>query len=1144
MASESRDYALIDKLAEEFAARIRNGEEPNVEEYCGRFPDAASDLRAMLPALVEVEQVGVAAQAATELPKLRQIGEYTILREIGRGGMGVVYEAEQVTLGRRVALKVLAGGKSGSGLERFRREARAAARLHHTNIVPVFGVGEHEGLPYYVMQFIQGLGLDAVLEEVKRLQPASSEAPRTNVAAAEIARSFVTGNFESAAGPFAPTQTHESVGQVSNLSAQNGQVGNLSHNKPASSSSISLPGQSTSGRKPTYWESVAQIGLQVADAIDYAHKQGILHRDIKPSNLLLDLHGVVWITDFGLAKATDQEDLTNTGDILGTLRYMPPEALEGRYDSRGDVYSLGLSLYELLALRPAYSESSRQQLIKAVATAQPTRLALINPNIPRDVQTIVHKAIEKDPKHRYQAAGELAADLRRFLSNQPILARRTSAFERFSRWCKRNPVVAGLSGAIAFLLIAAVTTLSILTVKANRHAAETVREKERADANLYIARMNLIQSDWDNGNIGRVLESLRYYGESEREHFRGFEWHYWNRRVHGEQLSWQAHRSIAWDLEYSPNGKWLASTGYGEIKLWDASKGAEIRAWKFDRGDSPRIAFSPDGRRLAAIDSDRLLRVWNLETGGEIFNVSSGQQGSASTELAFNPDGSLIATVESGGELRLLNSADGTLKSTLRGADMLRCLGWSPNGKQIAAGTASGRVILWDPSTPQPIATIYSHSSEVRGVAFVNEGRDLLSTGLGGPVKVWGNVPDAKGDIHTPRLELPSRGAPIDPTVIAANETHLATCGEDRQIHLWDVKTFQLLKSIKGHANIVTSLTFHPNGKQLAASDADGQVKVWPLVAENWPLNVELPSPGHGVDFNADGDLLATVTTPTYAKNAEKPQTIRIIESATGRIVRDIAHPESDMNCVAISPDGQRVAAGCGQTLGVVGEIRVWNRSGGTPVVLGGFTGGVVRVMFSGDGQRLLSASQRDVIVWDLSQQRQIVSFPASGSGIGFTRDGRLAAVGASDRVEIWNVDENRAVRTLNARSARYGTGSSYTGLGQLAFSADGQSLAAPDDHGKVWLWNLSADHPPLELNGHTSAVLGLAFTPDGKRLATASRDRQVKLWDVASGQEILVLKDHKDGVAAIAFNPDGFRLATAGLDKAVRIWDVRPLGD
>ncbi len=310
--------------------------------------------------------------------------------------MGVVYEAEQESLGRRVALKVLPAGALADARQRqrFDREAKAVARLHHTNIVPVFGVGEQDGTQYYVMQFIAGLGLDQVLAElVHQRRPSSpaslprergeeaTTATRPDVSAADVARSLVTGG-EAPASDSSP----RSRGR---LAGPGGLAGSGRLAGPPSSVTLSDPGRA-------YWQSVARIGAQVADALDYAAGQGLLHRDVKPSNILLDAQGNAWVTDFGLAKAaTDGDDLTHTGDIVGTLRYMAPERFDGRCDIRSEVYALGLTLYELLALRPAFAGSDRNSLIKEVTTRDPASPRSFDRAIPRDLETLVLKAIAR-----------------------------------------------------------------------------------------------------------------------------------------------------------------------------------------------------------------------------------------------------------------------------------------------------------------------------------------------------------------------------------------------------------------------------------------------------------------------------------------------------------------------------------------------------------------------------------------------------------------------------------------------------------------------------------------------------------------------------------------------------------------------------
>jgi eukaryotic-like serine/threonine-protein kinase len=289
------------------------------------------------------------------------------------------------------------------------------ARLHHTNIVPVFGVSEHDGLPYYVMEFIDGRGLDAVIgdrgvgEEARRLTPAEA----------------------------------------------------------------------------------ARVGLQVAEALAYAHAQGILHRDIKPSNLLLDGRGTVWVTDFGVAKLAGQDDTTRPGDTAGTLRYMAPERFRGQSDGRSDVYSLGLTLYELLTGRPAFDESDRGRLVRQVTQEEPPAPRRCDPAIPRDLETVVLRAMARDPGQRYQSAGELADDLRRFLEDKPVQARRVGPGERFLRWCRRNPAVAGLTAVAAGLLVLVAVSASAGYVQTRAALDREASLREDAEGQRRAAEINL-----------------------------------------------------------------------------------------------------------------------------------------------------------------------------------------------------------------------------------------------------------------------------------------------------------------------------------------------------------------------------------------------------------------------------------------------------------------------------------------------------------------------------------------------------------------------------------------------------------------------------------------------------------------------------
>ncbi len=440
MSDSKAERNPIDQLAEQFAERLRRGEHPALTEYVQQYPELADEIRELFPALVMMEQL---KPTSTDLARAgggqpERIGDYRLLREIGRGGMGIVYEAEQISLGRHVALKVLFvdNRTNPTFLERFCREAKAAARLQNTNIVPVYGFGEAEGVHYYAMQLIHGEGLDKVLNDLRRLRagPANSaerSAGVEEVPSGSVAVSLLSGRFESGAREGAEQRT-------------------IIDHAAAPSNRTTLSATESEGE---YCRRVARIGLQVAEGLACAHKEGILHRDIKPSNLLLDLRGNVWITDFGLAKTEDAEQLTTTGDIVGTIRYMAPERFAGASLPQSDVYALGMTLYELLTLRPAFDESNRAQLIQRILYEDPPAPRHFEPRIPRDLETVVLKAIAPDPRRRYATAGELAEDLQLFLSDRPVRARRSGPLERLWRWCRRNPSTAILIGVFVLLLV-------------------------------------------------------------------------------------------------------------------------------------------------------------------------------------------------------------------------------------------------------------------------------------------------------------------------------------------------------------------------------------------------------------------------------------------------------------------------------------------------------------------------------------------------------------------------------------------------------------------------------------------------------------------------------------------------------------------
>jgi non-specific serine/threonine protein kinase/serine/threonine-protein kinase len=466
--------ASLDLLIEELAGKFQAGEALDMEAFLADHPQHADRLRQLWPTLEALARLGpslgpdgpVTISPADPTPNT--LGDFRILREIGRGGMGIVYEAMQVSLNRHVALKVLpfAATMDARHLQRFKNEAQAAAQLHHTNIVPVHYVGCERGVHFYAMQFIEGSSLAEVIADCRlRIADLKKEAgTKTKPLAPPPADAAATG-------PYAPEPARESA--IRN---------------PQSAMAVTPPIAALSTIRSTtdatYYRTVAELGIQAAEALDFAHEHGIMHRDIKPANLLVDADSRLWVTDFGLAQVQGDARMTMTGDLVGTLRYMSPEqALAKRVvvDHRTDVYSLGATLYELLTLEPAFTGTDRQELLRQIAFEEPRPARRVNRTIPAELETIVLKALEKNPADRYATAKELADDLRRFVTDEPIRAKRPGVVQRLRKWGRRHQ--AAVAAALAFLVLA-VLVLAGSTVWVWKAANAEKAAKETAQKRL------------------------------------------------------------------------------------------------------------------------------------------------------------------------------------------------------------------------------------------------------------------------------------------------------------------------------------------------------------------------------------------------------------------------------------------------------------------------------------------------------------------------------------------------------------------------------------------------------------------------------------------------------------------------------------
>jgi serine/threonine protein kinase len=472
------------RAAQEYLAALEAGQRPDRGAFVARFPDLAGELETYLDALDLFHAAAPATALPTPaaVPSAEPLGDFRIVREIGRGGMGTVYEAVQLSLGRKVALKVLpfASALDTKQLLRFKNEAQAAAQLHHTNIVPVYAVGCERGVHYYAMQLIDGQNL------------------------ADLIRQLASGGRDLASGGREPPDGSEQSGALRPPLAK-------SHPPLASTLQAALSTQRAS-HSGTFYRTVAGLVAQAADALEHAHQLGVIHRDVKPGNLLVDDRGTVWVTDFGLAQFHTSAGLTRTGDLLGTLRYMSPEQAAGQgapLDARTDVYSLGATLYEMLTLEPMFSGTDPQRLLRQILEDEPRPPRASDRAVPAELETIVLKAVSKNPADRYATARDFADDLRRFVDNRPILARRPTLAQRVRKWGRRHPsvVVAG----VVLLILVAIGSLVSAALIGGAYERERKRAEE-ADARFALAKMSvdeMIQFSKEELSDNPMFQGLR-----------------------------------------------------------------------------------------------------------------------------------------------------------------------------------------------------------------------------------------------------------------------------------------------------------------------------------------------------------------------------------------------------------------------------------------------------------------------------------------------------------------------------------------------------------------------------------------------------------------------------------------------------------
>jgi eukaryotic-like serine/threonine-protein kinase len=1108
------DLQTLITAADEYEAVLQRGEKPDREAFLAKYASVAKPLATCLANIESLAQVRGQIKGppdAAREPVPQQLGDYRIVREIGRGGMGVVYEAQQISLNRRVALKVppLAGILDQRQLARFKTEAQAAAQLHHTHIVPVFSVGVERGIHYYAMQYIDGQSLAAVIEELRR-----------------------QGSLPIVSSGNGPNQLSHIASAIMSgrMSRQENDTGKQAE-APATGS------LSTHSR--SFFNSVARLGIQAAEALEHAHVNGVIHRDIKPSNLLLDTHGNLWITDFGLANFRNGNGnviLTQPTDLLGTLRYMSPEqALIRRVpvDHRTDIYSLGATLYELLTLHPAFEGQDRQEILRKIADQAPPSLLKRNSGVPADLETIIFKAMAKEPHERYATAQELADDLGRFMSDTPIQARRPTIPQRIAKWGRRHRAL--VWAAVVFLIISAIgSTLSTILVwqeqrkteaalvraegsqqQAEANRQEAGRRAEESRRNLYRAEMNLAgQAAESSTGIGRVYELVSHWRDSLPD-LRGWEWYYLDGLCNRELLTLHGHEGPATSVAWSPDGTRLASCGLDHrLRLWDPFSGDEL--WAQDCGGPLRTtAWSPDGKLLATGADGGRVRIWNAVTG-EPISTLSGHTGRVSA-VAWSADSTCLASASWDKTVRVWDVARGSELLRMTEEDAVRSIAWHPKGSQLAVALWSGGkkgTKIYDAQNGAAISSFITSDVPVQTVSWNPDGSRLAEGGWQDAVIIRDPATGEKMATFGNQL------APVNSVAWSPDGNRVASCGQSTNVEIWDSASGASLLSLRGHLNDVLQVAWNPDGTKVASASIDGTVKIWDSATNIQDMRLT----GMGVDalaWSPDSERLACVGWDGG---------LRVCQATAGKLELHVAAPPWNVphfavSRVAWSPNSTEVAWACADN-----AIRLTDIASGKTTVRA--CPGPQAVSWSPDGRRLAVGCFDGVIrIQDAQTGEELSRLVGHKNDVlclAWSPDGKHVVSGSMDRtVRMWNVEDGVSMFV-------YQTGENVL---SVVWSPDGTRVACACFTKAIQILDSSNGQVERTVNGQWGANNALAWHPDGARLASGGQDGATRIWDASTGEELLALHGNVGTNNAVAWSPDGRRLAVGG--AGIVVFDV-----
>ncbi|MDB5334834.1 MAG: repeat-containing protein, partial [Planctomycetaceae bacterium] len=1015
------------------------------------------------------------------------LGRYERGRELGRGGMGVVYQARDTQLGRSVAIKVLLAGPYANltDLDRWRREAEAVACLAHPNIVQILEIGNHDGRPLIVLEYVAGRNLSELI--AGQPQPAQFSA-----------------------------ELLEKLSGAVHFAHQRGIV-----HRDLKPSNVLL---ATSENR---------------DAVSLRQGNGETVR-YEPK-----------ITDFGLAKRfVGDSSQTRTGALIGTPSYMAPEqtGVSKYVGPASDVYSLGAILYELLTGKPPFEAESVLETARQVVWDEPIPPSRLAPRVPRDLETICLKCLRKEPYKRYATADALADELRRYLTGQPILARPISIWQQTVRWAWRRPAIAALI-AVSVVALTSVLMLNLwhtaelkksnqrltdaLTeteserARAEREQAEAERQSERyreqlnrSQRGLFALQLAQVESLWRN-DPGRGLVLLEDSSVCP-VHLRDFTWRYLyglckrDRRVlaaPGRGLTWVA---------LSPNGHQAAAIGTDHrVRIWkldpamilETEEPVEILA------ATTQLLLSAawrDDQSLLLVEKNGATSSWDQASFGTRETIINGTTGAGCA--AFTLTAKHLALGYASGEVKLYDLQSKKVQHTLAAhAGAVQSVAFSRDERWLVTCGTEGAICVWDVASGQRQIEITPRTDPALAVAFAPDGK-LLATGHNDEtVKLW--QPSDGKLVATLKGHLSG--------VIALSFSHdgqtLASGSRDLSVRLWDVASRQPRTSLTGHAKAVTALDFSADDRTLISASLDGTARVWETVT---------PAPfvewtGHrdrilALAFSPDGRMLAS---------SSKDMTVKLWDRGTGQI-RHTLERVHRVRRIVFTRDSKLML-----TASEDRSVRLWDPATGKQLnMLTGHQGQVFGMDLAPDEQSIVTASDDHTLrLWDLPDRDVRASFgdqTDSTAVVVYSPDGKVVvSAGADHAIRVWDVATQKLLHTLTGHQGW---------VHGLAFSPDGTTLVSTSYDETARMWDTRSWKTREVLRGHTSYVMFATFSPDGQTLATGAGDRwspvegEVKLWDATTGHLRVTLHGQ---TGPVVFDPKSQYLATGSEQGVIRLW-------